>query len=175
MFPSLKLSHAAAIASAKVNGTFHEDGDANHSDPRLQSVVNSLCSIRKRTPGAMSLLLRGYHSVDLIACIAHRVLHRKNQVKMNMDLAKGQVLKMNAAQEAVLHRTPEAIQASLDSFGETRGHVGKKLAYLKQQFTGRLGRGYKYDNRNKIGMQYRSASKPYQLVMNKDPRPQVLT
>ena len=61
------------------------------------------------------------------------------------------------------------IVRSLESFGEAKGHAGKKLAYLKQQFTGRIGIGYKYDNKSKIGMQYRSLSKPYQLVMEKKP------
>jgi hypothetical protein len=89
-----------------------------------------------------------------------------------MEIAKGRVLKTNAAQQVVLHRTPEAIQASLDSFGEIQGHAGKKLKYLKEQFTGRMGRGYKYENRQKIGMQYRSKSKPDQLVMKKKRGPQ---
>jgi hypothetical protein len=43
---------------------------------------------------------------------------------------------------------------------------------LKEQFTGRLGRGYKHENRQKIGMQHRSESKPYQLVMKKKDRTQ---
>ena len=47
------------------------------------------------------------------------------------------------------------------------------MQYLKGQFTGRLGRGYKYENRQKIGMQYRSESKPFQLVMKKKGRPQI--
>ena len=74
--------------------------------------------------------------------------------------------------DIVLHRTEEAIQASLD-FGESRGHVGKKLAYLKAQFSGRMGRGYEYKDKEMIPMNYRSASKPYQLVMKKDGRAQV--
>ena len=103
---------------------------------------------------------------------AHRILHRKNQEKVNVELAKGRVKKSNAALEVVLHRTPEAIEASLASFGEIRGHVGKKLLYLKGQFTGRVGRGYKYDDKKKIGMEYRALSKPCQLVMKIDLRPQ---
>ena len=126
MFPSLKLSHAAAIASAKVNGTFDEDGDANLSDPRLQSVCNSLCGIRKAKPGAVTLMHRGFLSVDLASCKAHRTGHRKNQEKANMEIAKGRVLKTNTAQQVVLHRTPEAMQASLDSFGDVQGHVWAK-------------------------------------------------
>jgi hypothetical protein len=81
-------------------------------------------------------------------------------------------VKANTAVETVLHRTEEAVQASLDSFGEIRGHVGKKLAHLKQQFTGRTGRGHEYKDKQMIPMDYRSSSKPYQLVMNKDGRPQ---
>lgn len=81
--------------------------------------------------------------------------------------------KSNAALEVVLHRTPEAIEASLASFGEIRGHVGKKLLHLKGQFTGRVGRGHKHDDKKKIGMEHRALSKPHQLVMKKDPRPQV--
>ena len=172
-FPSLKLSHASAIASAKANGTFDELGAANISDPLLQKVVNKLCGIRKATPGTITTLLRGFLCTDQAAQKAHRILHRKNQEKVNADLAKGRVVKSNAAQETVLHRTPEALQSSLDSFGELRGHVGKKLAYLKQQFTGRMGRGYEYEDKQTIPMNYRSPSKPYKLVMKKDDRPQV--
>jgi hypothetical protein len=35
-FPSLKLSHTSAIASAKAKGTFDADGAANTSDPILK-------------------------------------------------------------------------------------------------------------------------------------------
>ena len=119
-FPSLKLSHASAIASAKANGTFDADGAANTSDPILKKVVNRLCGIRKATPGTITVLLRGFLCADQAASKAHRTLHRKNQEKVNADLAKGRVVKSNAAQETVLHRTPEALQASLRSFGELR-------------------------------------------------------
>jgi hypothetical protein len=69
---------------------------------------------------------RGFLSVDLASCKAHRTGHRKNQEKANMEIAKGRVLKTNTAQQVVLHRTPEAMQASLDSFGDVQGHVWAK-------------------------------------------------
>ena len=168
-FPSLKLSNAAAIASAKANGTHDEGGAALVCDPKLQRIINALCSVRQATPGAITLLLRGFLSADQALAKAHRISHRKNQEKVNMENAKGRAKKVNAAQEVTLHRTMPVIVRSLESFGEAKGHAGKKLAYLKQQFTGRIGIGYKYDNKNKIGMQYRSLSKPYQLVMEKKP------
>lgn len=86
-----------------------------------------------------------------------------------MEIAKGRAKKANAAQEVTLHRTMPVIVRTLESFGEAKGHAGKKLAHLKQQFTGRTGIGCKHDNKNKIGMQCRSLSKPYQLVMEKKP------
>ena len=84
-----------------------------------------------------------------------------------MEIAKGRAKKANAALEVALHRTKPALLRSLNSFGQVKGHAGKKLAYLKQQFTGRIGIGYKYDDKSKIGMECRSLSKPYQLVMEK--------
>jgi hypothetical protein len=86
-----------------------------------------------------------------------------------MEIAKGRAKKVNAAQEATTRRTMPAIAKSLQSLGETKGHSGKKLACLKQQFTARIGIGCKHDNKNKIGMGHRSLSKPYQLVMEKKP------
>ena len=62
------------------------------------------------TPGTVTTLLRGFLSADQAASKAHRVLHRKNQEKVNVELAKGRVKKSNAALEVVLHRTPEAIE-----------------------------------------------------------------
>jgi hypothetical protein len=146
--------------------------DCTLSDALLQTIVNKLCCIRKATPGEVTKLLRGFLSVDQAASKAHRTLHRKNQEKVNMDIAKVRVVKANTAAETVLHRTEEAIQASLDSFGEIRGHIGKKLACLKAQFTGRTGRGCEYKDKEMIPMSYRSPSKPCQLVMKKDDRPQ---
>jgi hypothetical protein len=87
-FPPLKLSYASAIASAKVNGTFDEGGAADISDALLQTIVNKLCSIRKDTPGEVTKLLRGFLSTDQAASKARRIKHRKNQEKVNMDLAK---------------------------------------------------------------------------------------
>jgi hypothetical protein len=139
-------------------------------DPKLQEIFNALCSIRQATPGAITLLLRGFLSADQALAKAHRIEHRKNQEKVNMEITKGRAKKVNAAQEVTLHRAMPVIVRSLESFGEARGNAGKKLAYLKQQFTGRIGIGHKCDNKNNIGMQYRSLSKPYQLVMKKKPR-----
>jgi hypothetical protein len=87
-----------------------------------------------------------------------------------MDIAKVRVVKANTAAEVVLHRTEEAIKASLDSFGEIRGRVGKNLRTCT--FTGRTGRGYEHKGKVMIPMSSRSPSKPYQLVMKKDVRPQ---
>jgi hypothetical protein len=49
----------------------------------------------------VTLMLRGFLSVDLASCKAHRIEHRKNQEKVNMEIAKGRVLKTNAAQQVV--------------------------------------------------------------------------
>jgi hypothetical protein len=119
-FPSLKLSHASAIASANAHGTFDADGAANTPGPILKKAVKKPCGIRKATPGTTTVLLRGFSCADQAASKAHHMLHWKNQEKVNADLAKGRVVKSNVAQGTVLHRTPAALQAPLFFWGTPR-------------------------------------------------------
>ena len=138
-------------------------------DPRLQVAISKVCNLRKSSLGVITAMCRDDFDNDMEASRSHREKRKEEVIRKNAALAAGRAERINAAQEAELAPTVDDLNARLQSF---EGHKGHQMAYLKEQFKGRLSRNYDYPCAD-IGKTYRNkhgtALKMTPSAVGKDP------
>jgi hypothetical protein len=106
-------------------------------DPRLQEVVTRLCGVRRRTPGAITMLVRTAFEHDKVLAkelrLANEVEEKAKKAKQHFKKA----IKFNVNVEEPLAATSILLHAQLKAMDYKKGVC---LAYLKCQFDARMTR-----------------------------------
>ena len=177
-YPSMRLCTLAAFAGSICSGTHRpkhgigkhakEAGIAITAPEAVKAAVSKLCGIRRRNPGALTLLMRTNNVADEVAANLERI---KRKAKKMAAKAKAQSKKMNkidAAIEATLADSHDDLNDELQSFGRAKT---ARLNYLQEQFKSRkiLRNGLYLSI--PADSTFRSKSKPYPLRMHPLPEP----
>jgi hypothetical protein len=92
MYPSISLKNLAWLSPSLVNGT-HAPPDrgiageiALTADPILQTAIDSLCSVRRKTAGSITKFIRDAHAADRAEAVISR--KRKACEKYNTNVRK---------------------------------------------------------------------------------------
>ena len=131
-----------------------EGGMGITCDPRLQEVVTRLCGVRRRKPGAITMLVRTAFEHDKVLAkelrLANEVEEKSKKAKQHLNKA----IKFNVNVEEPLATTSLLLHAQLKAMDYKKGVC---LAYLKRQFDARMtraeGDNYTYET---IPARYRS-------------------
>jgi hypothetical protein len=133
-YPSMKLSTLAAFAGSICSGTHRpkhgigkhaKEGIAITAPGPVKAAVSHLCGVRRRSPGALTVLMRTNNVADEVEANLER---KKRKAKKMADKAKAQSKKMNridAAIEATLADSHDDLNDELQSFG--RAKTARKL------------------------------------------------
>jgi hypothetical protein len=177
-YPTMKLSTLAAFAGSICSGTHRpqhgigkharEAGSALTAPEAVKAAVSKLCDVRRRSPGALTMLMRTNNVGDEAEANLER---KKRKAKKMADKAKAQSKKMNkidAAIEATLADSHDDLHDELESFGRAKT---AKLKYLQEQFNSRkLLRNGVYLT-IEVDSPFRSKTKPYALRMQPTTEP----
>jgi hypothetical protein len=178
-YPSMGLLNLSHMAHARVNGTFRlaerggktaktkhragvEAGSAFTADPRLQSVVSELTSVRTNSLGALTVMARDNHNDDSKAEKEKREKKRSDNKKEAARKMKNRATLANAANEADLVSTSAEFKSELLS----RETIASKMKFINLEFDSRVRRGRKYPL---IGCKFRSQTK--KAPLRKTPGP----
>jgi hypothetical protein len=137
-YPSMRLCTLAAFAGSICSGTHRpkhgigkhakEAGIAITAPEAVKAAVSKLCGVRRRNPGALTLLMRTNNVADEVAANLERI---KRKAKKMAAKAKAQSKKMNkidAAIEATLADSHDDLNDELQSFGRAKT---ARLNYLQ--------------------------------------------
>jgi hypothetical protein len=140
-YPSMKLSNLAAFAGSICSGTHRpkhgigkhakEAGIALTAPEPVKHAVSKLCGVRRRTPGALTVLMRANNVADVVEANLERI---KRKAKTMAAKTKAQSKKMNkidAAIEANLADSHADLNDELESFGRAKTAW---LKYFQEQF-----------------------------------------
>jgi hypothetical protein len=133
-YPSMKLSTLAAFAG--IGKHAKEAGIALTAPEPVKHAVSKLCGVRRRSPGALTVLMRANNvlEADVVEANLERI---KRKAKKTAAKAKAQSKKMNkidAAIEANLVDSHADLNDELESFGRAKT---ARLKYLQEQFQSR--------------------------------------
>jgi hypothetical protein len=178
MYPTLKLRTLATLSAAIVNGNFKPErkvagktckaGFAFRVAPAVNDVLGTLCSVRRRNPGAITVYMRQEVAKDEIE--AERVRNQRKELKLEAK-KRAQASRMANYDEAVetpLANSNAELTNEINSYGNSLGNL---LHYLQQQFKARkiLRKGL-YNTIPNVS-KFRSLKKPYALRMNPPAQP----
>jgi hypothetical protein len=144
MYPTLKLRTLATLSAAIVNGTFKPErklegktciaGFAFRVAPAVNDALGTLCSVRRRNPGAITVYMREEVAKDKIE--AERVRNHRKALKLEAK-KRAHASRMTTYDEAVettLANSNAELVNEINSYGNSLGDL---LHYLQQQFKAR--------------------------------------
>ena len=167
-FPSMSLGNLAKLSQARCNGTFcaaktggktkktanHEleAGPAMAADPALRNSVSKLCSVKARSTGIVTKMVRGHLRSDIAAGVLHRKFQMERMEKKKLDMARNRAPKLDSYQDTELS-TLDGMLLRVESL---KGQKGNTIKYLKGQFNARVyGKKWGYDS---LGCEFRGKS-----------------
>ena len=113
-------------------------------------------SVRQNSVGAVTGIIREWEQQASKAAVLVRKRKREDKLKKAAASLLKRTGAENAAKETKLIQAVEELQLRLLACD---GVKGPQVAILKEQFKGRIFRGYKYENKAAIGMEYRKKMK----------------
>ena len=178
LYPTMKLRSLAAFSASICNGTHRpkhgagtqvkEAGIALTAPDAVKAAVSKLCGVRRRTPGALTVLMRTNNVADEVAANLERKRRKAQKMAAKAKAQASKMQKMDAAVEVTLAETHDEMTDELASFGRAKT---AKLNYLEEQFRSRkLLRNGVYLSIPE-NSPFRSRSKPFSLRLKPHEEP----
>jgi hypothetical protein len=178
MYPTLKLRTLATLSAAIVNGTYkplHKSGKkivqagfGLRADPELRKVIGTLCSVRSRHPGRITMYIRDAVQSDTAEAEVIRIARQKAKRDKKARAKASKMELLDIAYETTFANTRQELENEMQSYGNAMGY---SLKYLQEQFKGRKLLQNGIYNTIPTMSKFRSTTKPYALRMNPTPNP----
>ena len=154
-YPSLSLQNLGWLSHSLANGTHRpahtygilKDGDGHHSreagialtaHPNLKRAVNVVCSVRRKTIGAVTQMVRAAQASDREEQVATRKRKAHEKYLKNLRLKASKALKADKAEFTAAHNLAVSIQNLNDELQARMTNKQSKIKYLKDQFDARV-------------------------------------
>jgi hypothetical protein len=144
MYSSISLKNLAWLATTLVNGT-HSPADKNvdggiaiTAHPCLQIAIGALCSVRRKTPGKITVFIRASHGNDKAEAVRARKRKARQKYDNNVRKKAKRAELRDYAEELCatsLVTTERALQNQLHAHGS---HIQGKMKFLREQFHARV-------------------------------------
>jgi hypothetical protein len=143
-YPSMKLNTLAAFAGSICSGTHRpkhgigkhakEAGIALTAPEPVKRAVSKLCGVRRRNPGALTVLMRANNVADVVEANLERIQRKAKKMAAKAKAQSKKMNKIDAAIEANLADSNADLNDELESFGRAKT---ARLKYLQEQFQSR--------------------------------------
>ena len=155
-YPSMSLRTASVCAHARLNRNGRRENGGEHwtygDSPVLRAAVNELCSVRHKSVGKVTALLRQHHKDDSVAQRENRKRKQDEKLESARRKIRARAAKADAAAETELVTSVESLRLKLLACGEVKKTA---LALLIDQVNARLCSDREYPL-STIGMEFRN-------------------